>query len=84
MSVSVTKERLHALVEDLPESAWPTAERLLTELSDPVLQSLHAAPRDDESESAEESVAVQEAYEAVERGEVISHAEARRRLLGHP
>jgi hypothetical protein len=82
MATPVTKERLHALVEDLPESAWPAAERILRDLTDPLLRTLMQAPEDDEPETPEEAAAVQEAYDAIERGEVYSHAEARRRLLG--
>ena len=79
----VTKERLHELVETLPESEWEDAERALLEVRakyDPILRAILNAPYDDESVTPEEEEAVREAYEAIERGDVISHEELRRRL----
>jgi hypothetical protein len=53
------KERLHHLVDELPESEYKLAERILEDLrdvglSDPLLRALLAAPYDDEPESEED------------------------------
>lgn len=83
-----TREELHRLVDALPESEWHSARRFLEYLrdrgSDPLLRALAEAPIDDEPETPEEAAAVQEAREAAARGEVVSHEEARRRLLEAP
>ncbi len=79
------KDRLHALVDELPESELLTAERVLSALTvtaDPVLRALLEAPWDDEPETEEERQAVQEAREELARGEAIPDAELWRRL-GH-
>ena len=45
---TTTKERLHRLIDDLPEQEWGPAERFLQYLrdmaTDPMLQLLEAAP----------------------------------------
>ena len=82
----ITKEHLHRLVEELPESEWTEAARLLATLrrDDQVLQAIRNAPYDDEPETAEEAAAVQAGRDDVAAGRVVSHAEAQRRLLGQP
>jgi hypothetical protein len=79
------KERLHRLVEELPEGpATTAAERALLHLTklddDPVLRALLNAPLDDEAESDEERVLVAEGMAALERGDVVSDEELRREL----
>lgn len=68
-----TRETLHRLVDELPESAWNEAERYLRGLQtdDPVLRALLTAPQDDEPESEKERALVQEARDEVARGELI-------------
>lgn len=82
------KEKLHRLIDDLPASELPAAERFLEYLrdrpGDPVLRALREAPEDDEPETPEEASAVQEAREDVAAGRLIPHEEARRRLLEAP
>ena len=80
----VTKERLHALVDVLPEQEQDTAARVLEALAglepgDPVY-TLATAPLDDEPETAAEEAAVAEALAASARGEVLTTAELRRQL----
>ena len=67
----VTKERLHALIEALPEDRLGRVERLLVAVldDDPLGLSLVLAPLDDEPESEAEQTAVAEALAEVERGE---------------
>jgi len=67
------RDTLHRLVDDLPESALTTAERLLNYLratADPVLKALLEAPLADEPETEEERRAVQEGHEELAQGQV--------------
>ena len=77
-----TKEDLHRLVDKLPESEVPAAERYLEYLSvarqDPFLRALLNAPLDDEPETEDERAAMAEARAALERGEVITDQDLRR------
>ncbi len=70
------RQRLHQIVDELPE---PEAEQVLRAVElwrgDPVARALAAAPFDDEPETPEERAAVEEAREAVRRGDVVSAAE---------
>lgn len=65
------RERLHQLVEELPEL---DAERALHALQrwrdDPVALALETAPYDDEPGRPEEQAAVEQARDEVRRGEV--------------
>ena len=78
------KDRLHSLVDGLPESEVPAAERYLEYLrlagTDPVLHALLTAPEDDEPETAEEREAVAEARQDIEEGRVFSVDEVKREL----
>lgn len=80
------KEELYRLIETLPDSELPIARRVLEHLhnrgTDPLLRTLLEAPDDDEAETAEESAAVMEAYADIASGRVVSHEEARKRLIG--
>jgi hypothetical protein len=72
------KERLHRLVDRLPESEELTAARILEALvatADPVQRALASAAPDDEPESEEEKRAVAEARAALARGEVVRDEE---------
>lgn len=75
------RDHLHRLVDDLPESELERAERALEELrlAAPPYRLLENAPLDDELESADERVAVQEARRDVAAGNVIPHEEVKRR-----
>ena len=80
------RERLLALVEDLPESEVHAALRFMEFLrhgeNDPVLKALRDAPPDDEPLTEEDVAALEEAYEDLAQGRGVTHAEVRRRLLG--
>ena len=80
-----TKERIHQLVEDLPESELETAKRVLEalsalSLSNPVVEALANAPVDDESVSDEEAQAIEEGERDIEAGQVVSVDQVRTRL----
>jgi predicted transcriptional regulator len=79
------KERLHSLVEDLPEPEVHVAlrfvEYLRRETSDPVARALEEAPFDDEPLTAEDLAELEAAERDRQEGRVVSHDEARRELL---
>ncbi len=76
------KDTLHRLVDALPETAVEEAERLVLALAtdDVVVRAALLAPVDDEADTPENAAAVQEAREALARGEVYTLAEVRREL----
>jgi hypothetical protein len=78
------RDRLHRLVEELPEAEVSAAERYLEYLRltgrDPVLCALLDAPEDDEAETEEERVAVAEAELDIQEGRVYSLEEVNREL----
>jgi hypothetical protein len=80
------RERLHALVNDLPEEEVDATLRFVEHLhgpeSDPVLVALREAPLDDEPLTDEDLMALEEARKDVAQGRLISHDEVRRRFLG--
>jgi hypothetical protein len=77
-----TKDDIHRLIDELPESNLPDALRLLEGLrcgdDDPVLKALLLAPLDDEPETDEERLAVEEAMEDLRQGRVVSMEEIKR------
>lgn len=84
----VTKQQIHALVDQLPEETLPAAKKLLQSLhddlpSDPFLRSLLLAPEDDEPLTDEQRAGIEEALQDVAEGRTVSHDEARRILLGN-
>lgn len=78
-----TREELHRLVDEIPETETGSARRFLEFLrssSDPVLRSFMEAPEDDEPESEEERLAVAEAYEDIAHGRVVTAEEIEKEL----
>jgi hypothetical protein len=80
------RERLHSLVDDLPEEEVHATLRFVEHLhepeQDPVLVALRDAPLDDEPLTDEDLIAIEEAREDIAKGRLISHEEIRRRFLG--
>ena len=78
------KERLHQLIEELPERQLSEAEYMLQTLhahgDDPLARKLLLATIDDEPETEEERVAVQEARDALARGDVVRDEDLAREL----
>ena len=64
------------------ELAVRLLEYLRNRGKDPVISALLRAPQDDEPETPEEAAVVREAYKDISAGRVVSHEEARRRLIG--
>ena len=83
MAIGTTRDALHHLVDTLPDTALDDAARYLEALGtdDPVLRAILLAPEDDEPETEEEREATAAAAADAAAGRVVSHAEARRRLL---
>lgn len=81
-----SRDSLHRLVDDLPETEFVRAERMLEVLKEtaaPPLYTLESAPEDNEAETHEEAAAVSEAWRD-HRGREKSHdggAEAQARAL---
>jgi len=67
------KERLHQLVDELPERELHAAERFLEFLrhagSDPFLQALALAPEDDERTTEQEDAGAADAWAEYRRGQ---------------
>ena len=80
--------RLHRLVDELPGAELQPAELFLlylrSERAGRLPLTLAAAPWDDEPETEQEIEAVGEAKEDLAAGRIVSHEEARRRLLECP
>lgn len=79
-----TRERIHQLVDELPETELGEIERLLESRRppDPLSHTLAAAPHDNEAESEDEAAAMKQAYEDIARGNLVSHDQLLRRLSG--
>lgn len=78
-----TRDTLHQLIDELPESELAAATRFLHYLratAAPMLRALLEAPLDNEPETEDERRAVLEAHEELARGEVRTLAEVRREL----
>ncbi|HKI04786.1 MAG TPA: hypothetical protein VKK31_22595 [Thermoanaerobaculia bacterium] len=71
------RERLRALVEDLPEDEVHEALRFVEHLrkEDPVLTALRNAQTDDEPVTQEDLMALEEAWEDVRQGRMVPHEE---------
>ncbi len=79
------RDEIYRLVDGLPEDDLVAVQRYLeyrrSGYSDPLLWVLDTAPEDDEPTTAEDDAAIGEAREQFRRGETLSAAEAKRRLL---
>jgi hypothetical protein len=75
-----TREKLHRLVDELPEEELDAALKVIeSRADDPLIRRLEDAPLEDEEISAEEAAAVQEARDELAAGvPTISHDEIKR------
>ena len=81
--MEITREDLHKLVDWLPECEWEVSYWVLLahlKRHDPMLWRLMTAPEDDEEETEEERLAVEEAEEDIKAGRLISHEEVKKRF----
>ncbi len=77
------RKELHRLIDELTNDDLYGAKRFLGYLRasrDPVLRSLLEAPYDDEPLTPEEAAALDEGWEALANGDVLSDEEVKRRL----
>ncbi|MEW6235783.1 MAG: hypothetical protein AB1656_10390 [Candidatus Omnitrophota bacterium] len=79
------KERLHVLIDRLPDEKAKEAECILQRLSledDPLWRALQDAPEDNEPLTPEDIQAIEEGYEDIARGDLIHwkevHAKAKK------
>ena len=78
-----TRDRLHRLIDDLPEDELAAVEEVLTrrrQADDPFLRALANAPAESEPLSPEDEADIDEGWEAIRRGELVSNDELRRKL----
>jgi len=77
---------LHVLVDELPNDELVAAKRFLEYLrfrsKEPLRALLDGAPLDDEPVTEEDLAAIREGLAEKARGEVVSHEEAERLLMG--
>jgi len=74
------REKLHRLVDELPEAeVGPTLRLVETQRHDPVLQALANAPEDDEPWTDDDEAAVADSRADLAAGRTLSHEEMLRR-----
>ena len=81
--MAMTKDDLHHLIDDLPDSEVHAAARYIQYLRsnrDPFVQALLDAPLDDEPETAEERKTADEAWQEYLEGKARPLAEVREEL----
>jgi hypothetical protein len=79
----ISRDSLHRLVDNLPESEVARAERVLQALKETAetsFYSLEDAPEDDERETSEEASAVAEAWREHAEGKGFTTEELKREL----
>lgn len=76
------KAELHRLVDELPEEKEIEALRLLEGLRDRGEYSVDDAPFDDEPLNEDDEKSLDEAYEDIRAGRVVSHEDLKRELFG--
>jgi hypothetical protein len=74
-----TREKLHKVVDELPDSEVEPAFELLDSRRDPLLRALDEAPEEDEEISPEEEAAAAEGRADIAAGRTVSHAEMLRK-----
>ena len=78
----LSKQRLHQLIDELPEDEIQAAERCLESLCnhrDPVLDAVRSAPGVEEHFSEEEEQGVEDAIRDLRAGNRIPHAQVMRK-----
>ena len=82
--MAITRERLRALVDTVPDDRLDDAATALHALADPILLAFLNAPDDDEPTTDEDLVAIAEGNAAYERGEAVPLATVMAELDGRP
>ena len=76
---ATTKERLHRLIDALPDSNLAATEEALASLTDPILRAFLDAPEDDEPLAPEDISAIEQGKAEIERGELVPWEEVKTR-----
>ena len=71
-----SRERVHAIIDAIPEDRLQDAATALSQLVDPIVLAFLNAPVDDEETTEEDLRALDEARAEYERGETVSLDEA--------
>jgi predicted transcriptional regulator len=79
MTMATTRERLHELLDDVPDARLDEIEDALLDAMAPY-RPIEEAPEDDEPVTAEDLEAIRLGLEEHARGETIPHEEAMRRI----
>ena len=69
--MATTRERLHALLDEVPGDRLSEARAALESLTDPVIRAFLDAPDDDEETTADDLRDLAEARAEFERGETV-------------
>jgi hypothetical protein len=78
--MSTTRERLHEMLDALPDELPDDAADAIAALSEPPYRPLSEAPDDDESVTNEDRSALAATHQAYLRGDLVPHDEAMREL----
>ncbi len=78
--MATTRERLHELLDELPEDMLDDAEAAIAALAPPPYRPPAEAPEDDEPITAEDVAALREGHEEYLRDELIPHDRAMREI----
>jgi len=78
--MATTRERLHALVDELPDDILDEVEAAILDVTEPPHRPLADAPEDDEPVTEEDLAAIREGREAYARGEYATDDELKRRM----
>jgi hypothetical protein len=78
--MTTTRERLHAILDELPDDMLDAVEAAISDLTEPPYRPLSEAPDDDEPLTDEDLEAIREGREEYARGESITNDELRRKM----
>jgi hypothetical protein len=78
--MATTRERLHELLDEIPDDQLEEAEAALAAVVEPPYRPLDQAPIDDEPVTEEERASLAATHEAYLRGELVPHDEAMRSI----
>jgi hypothetical protein len=78
--MATTRERLHELLDELPEYLLDDAEAAIAALAAPPFRPLSEVPEYDEPITPEEEEAIRLGLEEYQRGETIPHDQAMREM----
>ena len=75
-----TRERLHAILDELPDDMLDAVEAAIVDLTEPPYRPLSEAPADDEPLTEEDLEAIREGRAEHARGEYVTNDELKRRM----